>query len=137
MEQIWPNRCGLEFLGSLHELGHHGLEYDSPVHFPLAQQSTKDGVADHHRHPSWLFRVEDGNEEFQHPLSPGIFAVSNGKSVFRVCGIPEFSTYKFICPGRKPLPSDAEPIRFSPLPSILSFWPCSDSPFVLVWGSYG
>ena len=114
-----------------------GYSCISGVHFPLTQQSTKDGVADRHRHPGWLFRVEDGNEEFQHPLSPGILTVGNGEPVFRVCGIPEFSANESICSRRKPLPFGTEPIRFSPFLHIPSFWPCSNNPFILVWGSYG
>ena len=136
VEEIWPDWRRLELPDSIHELGHHCLEQDPPVYFPLPQQSTKDGVANCHRHPGWLFRVEDGDEKFQHTLSPGIFAVSYGEPVLRVCGIPELPTDKFVRPGCKSLSSCTKSICLSPPSRVPGFRPCSNSSLILVWGSH-
>ena len=135
MEHIRPNRCSLEFPSSLYELGDDSLEHDSPIDFLFPQQSIKDDVADCHRDPGWLFRIKDGDEEFQHPLGSGILTVGYGKSVFRVRCIPELLANKFFRSGGKSLPSHIEPICFPPFLCPPGFRMCSDGPFVLVRGS--
>ena len=136
MEQVRPDWRSFEFSGSLHKLGNNSLEHNPPVNLPFSQQSTKDGVADSYHHPGWLFRIEDGDEEFQHPLGPGILTIGYGKSVLRICCFPEFPADKFIRLGGKSLPSHGESIRFSPFLYIPRFRAPSDSSFVLVWGSH-
>ena len=79
--------------------------------------------------------IEDGDEEFQHPLGPGILTVGYGESVLRIHRIPEFPADKFIRLGGKSLPSRTAAIRFSLFLCIPGFQACSDSPFVLVRGS--
>ena len=80
--------------------------------------------------------MKDGDQEFQHPLGPGILIVSYGESILRVHCIPELSANELISLGGKSLPSQVKSICFSPFLYALGFQARSDGLFVLIRGSY-